>query len=152
MKHTNIPNLPTHLYIGGQWRDASDGATFGVTNPATAQLIANVSSATPEDGLAALDAAQAAFADWAGRKPRERAEILRTAFALIMEQKEEFARLITIENGKALPDSRAKIAYAAEFFRWNSEEAVRNIGEVSRGPSSGRAFSYIISPRASRCW
>jgi succinate-semialdehyde dehydrogenase/glutarate-semialdehyde dehydrogenase len=137
MKHTNIPNLPTQLYIGGQWRDAFDGARFDVTNPATAELIASVSSATPEDGLEALDAAQAAFADWAGRKPRERAEILRKAFELIMDQKEAFARLITIENGKALPDSRAEIAYSAEFFRWNAEEAVRNIGEVSRGPSSG---------------
>ena len=136
MKHTKIPDLPTQLYIGGQWRTASDGATFDVINPATEDQIAAVASATPEDGLAALDAAQAAFAEWAGRRPRERAEVLRRAFELITEQKESLARLITIENGKALPDSRAEIAYAAEFFRWNAEEAVRNIGDISRAPSS----------------
>ncbi|QRM32408.1 NAD-dependent succinate-semialdehyde dehydrogenase [Microvirga sp. VF16] len=137
MRHTPIPNLPTKLYINGEWLEASDKATFDVTNPATEELVATVASATPEDGLLALDAAQIAFHDWAHRKPRERAEILRKAFELIIDQKEELARLVTIENGKALPDSRAEIAYAAEFFRWNAEEAVRNIGEVSRAPSSG---------------
>jgi succinate-semialdehyde dehydrogenase/glutarate-semialdehyde dehydrogenase len=74
---------------------------------------------------------------WAAKKPRERAEVLRKAFELIIRDTERFAKLMTIENGKALPDSRAEVAYAAEFFRWYAEEAVRNIGEVSRAPSSG---------------
>ncbi len=65
--------LPTQLYIGGEWRDASDGGTFDVLNPATEQVIASVASATVDDAMAALDAAEAAFEDWAGRKPRERA-------------------------------------------------------------------------------
>ncbi|PSH60857.1 NAD-dependent succinate-semialdehyde dehydrogenase [Phyllobacterium sophorae] len=130
-------DLKTRLYIGGEWKDSSDRLTFEVTNPATSQVIASVASATPQDGLAALDAAQAAFAGWSQRQPRERAEILRKAFELIIQYKEQLARLITIENGKALPDSRAEVAYAAEFFRWNAEEAVRNIGEVSKAPSSG---------------
>ena len=128
MKHEKIPNVPTQLYVGGEWRDASDGATFEVTNPATGEVIATVASAAPEDGMAALDAADAAFAGWAGRTPRERGEVLRKAFELMTAQKEELARLITMENGKALPDSRAEVAYAAEFFRWNAEEAVRAMG------------------------
>ncbi|MCG7505330.1 NAD-dependent succinate-semialdehyde dehydrogenase [Mesorhizobium retamae] len=137
MKNLADLELKPQLYIGGAWKDSSDRSTFEVGNPATLDVIANVSSATPEDGLAALDAAQAAFADWSRRRPRARAEILRKAFELIMAQKEQLARLITLENGKALPDSLAEIAYAAEFFRWNAEEAVRNIGEVSRAPASG---------------
>jgi succinate-semialdehyde dehydrogenase/glutarate-semialdehyde dehydrogenase len=137
MKHSPIPNLPTQLFLGGEWRDASDGATFGVDNPATGETIATVASASVADGMAALDAADRAFPDWAARKPRERGEVLRKAFELIMAQKEELARLVTMENGKALPDSRAEIAYAAEFFRWSAEEAVRAIGEFYRGPSTG---------------
>ena len=74
---------------------------------------------------------------WAARKPRERGEILRKAFELIMRDAERFAKLITLENGKALTDSRGEVAYAAEFFRWYAEEAVRNIGEMSKAPSSG---------------
>jgi succinate-semialdehyde dehydrogenase/glutarate-semialdehyde dehydrogenase len=132
-----LKGVPTQLYIGGQWRDASDGASFAVENPATGETLATVASGTVEDAIAAVDAAQAAFADWAGRSPRERAEILRKAYELIVADKERFAALITLENGKALPDSRGEILYAAEFFRWFAEEAVRNTGEVMRSPASG---------------
>jgi succinate-semialdehyde dehydrogenase/glutarate-semialdehyde dehydrogenase len=96
-----------------------------------------VASATVEDAKAAVDAASAAFPGWAGKKPRERAEILRKAFDLIVKDAERFAKLITIENGKALSDARGEVLYAAEFFRWNAEEAVRNIGQVSQAPASG---------------
>ena len=129
--------MPTKLYIGGDWRDASDNGTFDVINPANEQVIAKVASATVDDARSALDAADAAFADWASRKPRERAEILRKAFELISAERESFARLMTLENGKALPDSRGEAAYAAEFFRWFAEEAVRNIGEIMRSPTTG---------------
>jgi succinate-semialdehyde dehydrogenase / glutarate-semialdehyde dehydrogenase len=132
-----LANVPTDLWIGGKWRKASDGGRFDVMDPATENKIASVASATVEDAKAAVDAAGAAFAGWAGRKPRERAEILRKSFELIMRDAERLAKLITIENGKALPDSRGEVAYAAEFFRWYAEEAVRNIGEVSRAPASG---------------
>ncbi|HLQ92990.1 MAG TPA: NAD-dependent succinate-semialdehyde dehydrogenase [Xanthobacteraceae bacterium] len=132
-----LANVPTDLWIGGQWRKASDGGRFDVIDPATENKIASVASATVEDAKAAVDAASDAFAPWAARKPRERAEILRKAFELIMRDAERLAKLITIENGKALSDSRGEVAYAAEFFRWNAEEAVRNVGEVSRAPSSG---------------
>ncbi len=137
VKHAAIPNVPTQLFLGGEWRDAKDKATFDVENPATGELIAKVASASVSDGIAALDAAEKAMAGWAALKPRERGEILRKAFELIMAEKEELARLITMENGKALPDSRGEVAYAAEFFRWSSEEAVRAIGDIYRGPSSG---------------
>jgi succinate-semialdehyde dehydrogenase / glutarate-semialdehyde dehydrogenase len=132
-----LADVPTDLYIGGKWRPASDKQRLDVIDPATEGVIASVASASVEDGIAAVDAANSAFAGWAGRKPRERAEILRKAFELIIQQAERFARLITLENGKALPDARAEVAYSAEFFRWYAEEAVRNIGDVSRAPSSG---------------
>src|ERR1700731_1478206 len=132
-----LANVPTDLWIGGQWRRSSDRGRFDVIDPATENKVASVASATVEDAKAALDAADAAFEGWAGRKPRERAEILRKAYELIMRDAERFAKLITIENGKALSDSRGEVAYAAEFFRWYAEEAVRIIGQVSRAPSSG---------------
>jgi succinate-semialdehyde dehydrogenase / glutarate-semialdehyde dehydrogenase len=132
-----LANVPTDLYVGGKWRPASDGQRFDVIDPATESVIASVASASVADGIAAVDAASSAFAGWAGRKPRERGEILRKAYELIIQHSERFARLITLENGKALPDARAEVAYSAEFFRWYAEEAVRNIGDVSRAPSSG---------------
>jgi succinate-semialdehyde dehydrogenase/glutarate-semialdehyde dehydrogenase len=132
-----LANVPTDLWIGGKWRKSSDGGRFDVIDPATENKVASVASATVEDAKAALDAASAAFPGWAAKKPRERGEILRKAFELIMRDAERLAKLITIENGKALSDSRGEVAYAAEFFRWYAEEAVRNIGEVSRGPSTG---------------
>jgi succinate-semialdehyde dehydrogenase/glutarate-semialdehyde dehydrogenase len=132
-----LANVPTDLWIGGKWRKASDNQRFDVIDPATEKKIASVASASVEDAKAAVDAAQDAFAGWAERKPRERAEILRKAFELIVRDAERFAKLITIENGKALSDSRGEVLYSAEFFRWYAEEAVRNIGEMSRAPSTG---------------
>jgi succinate-semialdehyde dehydrogenase / glutarate-semialdehyde dehydrogenase len=132
-----LANVPTDLWIGGKWRKASDGARFDVIDPATENTIASVASATVDDAKAAVDAASAAQPAWADKKPRERGEILRKAFELIMRDAERLAKLITIENGKALSDSRGEVAYAAEFFRWNAEEAVRNLGSASRAPASG---------------
>src|ERR1700736_4957533 len=132
-----LANVPTDLYIGGKWRPAADKGGFDVIDPATEATIASVARAGTEDANAAVDAASDAFPGWAARKPRERGEILRKAFELIMQHSERFARLITLENGKALSDSRGEVAYSAEFFRWYAEEAVRNIGEVSRAPTSG---------------
>jgi succinate-semialdehyde dehydrogenase / glutarate-semialdehyde dehydrogenase len=132
-----LANIPTDLWIGGKWRKASDGGRFDVIDPATENTIASVASATVEDAKAAVDAASAAFPAWAAKKPRERAEILRKSFELIMRDAERLAKLITIENGKALSDSRGEVAYAAEFFRWFAEEAVRNLGQISTAPASG---------------
>ena len=129
-----------------------DGARFDVIDPATENTIASVASATVEDAKAAVDAASDAFPGWAAKKPRERGEILRKAFELIMRDAERLAKLITLENGKALSDSRGEVAYAAEFFRWFAEEAVRNLGEMSTAPAPARASSCSTSRPASRCW
>ncbi|WP_417408762.1 NAD-dependent succinate-semialdehyde dehydrogenase [Hoeflea sp.] len=130
MQHTN-------LYINGQWRDAASGDRFDVINPATEEMIASVASADLADADAALDAAQAAFGPWAAKKPRERSEILRKAWELMTERLDEFARLITLENGKARADAIGEATYAAEFFRWFAEEAVRADGMITHAPSSG---------------
>jgi succinate-semialdehyde dehydrogenase / glutarate-semialdehyde dehydrogenase len=132
-----LANVPTDLWIGGKWRKSSDNARFDVIDPATENKVASVASASIDDAKAALDAASDAFEGWAAKKPRERGEVLRKAYELIMRDAERLAKLITIENGKALSDSRGEVAYAAEFFRWFAEEGVRNLGDVGRGPSSG---------------
>src|SRR6201998_1449012 len=125
-----LDNVPTDLWIGGQWRKASDGARFDVIDPATENKVASVASATVEDANAALDAASTAFPGGAGKKPRQRAEVLRKSFELIMRDAERLAKLITIENGKALSDSRGEVAYAAGFFRWVAEAGGGKLAEV----------------------
>src|SRR6202167_1555381 len=148
MRNDPTIDAPTDLYIGGKFRPASDGGRFDVFDPATEAVIATVADGTTQDAIAAVDAAAEAFDGWAKRSPRERGEVLRKAFELFTAKKEYFARLMTRENGKALVDSRAEAAYAAEFFRWYAEEAPRNIGEVSRAPSTGaRTHSQHKIPR-----
>jgi len=137
MTQTMLGDLRTDLWIGGRWREASDGARFDVENPATEQTLASVASATPDDCIAAVAAAQDAFPGWAATTPRARGEILRKAYELMVRDGENLARLITLENGKSLADARGEVAYAAEFLRWNAEEAVRIIGQLSIAPSSG---------------
>jgi succinate-semialdehyde dehydrogenase / glutarate-semialdehyde dehydrogenase len=129
--------IPCDLYIGGRWLSSSDNRRFDVLDPATQRTLAAVASATTEDARMAVDSAQAALGAWAAKHPRERAEILRRAYEIVVSETEPLARLITLENGKSLADARGEVSYAAEFFRWYSEEAVRNIGEVSRAPASG---------------
>jgi succinate-semialdehyde dehydrogenase/glutarate-semialdehyde dehydrogenase len=136
----------TDLWIDGQWRPGSDGQRFDVLNPADETVLASVASATVEDAAAALDAAQAAFADWAGRTPRQRSEILRKAWELMTARLEEFARLITLENGKARADAMGEATYAAEFFRWFAEEAVRSEGYLAHAPASGARIMVQHKP------
>jgi succinate-semialdehyde dehydrogenase/glutarate-semialdehyde dehydrogenase len=120
-----LERVPRRLYIGGQWREASGGDTLAVEDPATEETLVEVADARPEDALAALGAAAEVQQEWAAWAPRERGEILRRAYEAIVERTGELALLMTLEMGKALAESRAEIAYAAEFFRWFSEEAVR---------------------------
>ena len=127
----------TNLYIGGAWREGAAGERFDVINPATEAVLASVASAEIADADVALDAAEAAFADWAGRTPRQRSEVLRKTFELMTARLPEFARLITLENGKARADAMGEATYAAEFFRWFAEEAVRADGLITHAPSSG---------------
>ena len=127
----------TDLYINGQWVPGAAGQRFDVINPATEQVLASVASAEIDDANAALGAAEAAMADWAARKPRERSEVLRKAWELMVARLDDFARLITLENGKAGADATGEANYAAEFFRWFAEEAVRAEGMLSHAPASG---------------
>jgi succinate-semialdehyde dehydrogenase/glutarate-semialdehyde dehydrogenase len=120
-----LAKVPTDLFIAGEWRAASAGGTLAVEDPATAEPLVHVADAQVDDALAALTAAADAQAEWAVHAPRERGEILRRAYEAIVAQTDELALLMTLEMGKALAESRAEITYAAEFFRWFSEEAVR---------------------------
>ena len=120
-----LERVPTGLYIGGEWRAATHGGALAVEDPATQEPLIDVADGQPEDALAALAAAAEIQAEWAAWAPRERGEILRRAYQAIVDQTEELALLMTLEMGKALAESRAEIGYAAEFFRWFSEEAVR---------------------------
>jgi succinate-semialdehyde dehydrogenase / glutarate-semialdehyde dehydrogenase len=123
-----LESVPKQLLIGGEWRDAGEGGTLAVEDPATGDALCEVADARPDDAKAALDAAVGAQAEWAEHPPRERGEILRRAFESLMERQEELGLLMTLEMGKPVAESEAEIAYAAEFFRWYAEEAVRIAG------------------------
>lgn len=126
---------PTGLYINGEWRSSSDGHRIQVIDPATGHLLTDVASATIADAADAVDSAHAALPSWRATAPRRRSEILRRAFELMTERREALALLISAENGKALPDARAEVSYAAEFFRWFAEEAVRINGSITTAPN-----------------
>jgi succinate-semialdehyde dehydrogenase / glutarate-semialdehyde dehydrogenase len=136
----------TDLFLGGKWVPAGSGERFDVLDPATGETIATVADGGVDDAIAAVDAAEAAAAGWAATSPRARAEILRSAFQLMTEQGEDLARLVSLENGKALVDARGEVAYAAEFFRWYSEEAVRAAGSVMTAPSGANRIVVLQQP------
>jgi hypothetical protein len=127
---SRIDGVPTELIVGGQRRPASDRGTFPVLDPATGKTLADVANGTEVDARACVDAAEAAAADWAATPPRQRGEILRAAFQLMVDRADQLAALIVAENGKARADARGEILYSAEFFRWYSEEAVRIDGQL----------------------
>jgi succinate-semialdehyde dehydrogenase/glutarate-semialdehyde dehydrogenase len=141
-----LRTLVTDLYIGGKPVPAAGGRRFDVVNPATGGTINTVADASVEDAIAAIDAAEEAAAAWAATAPRRRAEILRRGFDLMMRSAEDLARLISLENGKALADARGEVAYAAEFFRWYSEEAVRGTGSVMTAPSGANKILVLQQP------
>ncbi|MHB1733621.1 NAD-dependent succinate-semialdehyde dehydrogenase [Ferrimicrobium acidiphilum] len=129
-----VASVPMGLLIGGEWRHARSGNELRVEDPATGDSIAMVADGGPEDAIDALEAASRAQASWAATAPRFRAEILRAAFELIMARQDDLALLMTLEMGKPVAESKGEVAYAAEFFRWFSEEAVRMKGEYYRSP------------------
>lgn len=139
-----LASVPTGLWIGGEERPGS--STFDVLNPATDEVLTSIANATPEDGIAALDAAEAAQKDWAATPPRERGEILRAVFESITARAEEFATLMTLEMGKVLAESMGEVKYGAEFFRWFAEEAVRIDGRYTRSPAG--AGRIIVTKQA----
>jgi succinate-semialdehyde dehydrogenase/glutarate-semialdehyde dehydrogenase len=129
-EHQVVDHVPKQLYIAGEWRDGAKG-TISVEDPSTGEALCEVADASVDDARAALDAAVAAGPDFAAMPPRERGEILRRAFETIIERKDELAVLMTLEMGKPVKESLAEITYAAEFFRWFSEEAVRIDGRYT---------------------
>jgi succinate-semialdehyde dehydrogenase/glutarate-semialdehyde dehydrogenase len=139
-----VDAVPKQLLIGGEWRDATGGRTFEVEDPATGQALCEVADATPDDARAALDAAVAAQSDWAATPPNDRSEILHRAFLALGEQADELALLMTLEMGKAVAESKGEIAYAAEFFRWFSGEALRVDGYYK---TAGNGQSRVLVMR-----
>jgi len=150
-----LADVPEGLFIGGEWRAAEAGATLTVSDPATGATIKTIASASVADGKAAMDAAADTFPSWAATPVRERAEILRRAFDLLQERKEDFALLMTIEMGKPLAEARGEVAYGGEFLRWFSEEAAHVQGRYGANPEgTGRMIvtqhpvgpAFLITP------
>src|SRR6266542_1928978 len=138
--------METELFVGGKWVPASSGARFDVLDPATGGVIASVADGGVEDAIAAVDAASDALPAWAATAPRVRSEILRRAFELMTSRTDDLAKLMSQENGKALVDARGELTYAAEFFRWYAEEAVRADGTVTTAPSGANRIVVIRQP------
>lgn len=137
---------PTQLLIDGNWRTASSGKTIAVTDPATENIVAEVESGTAADAALAVDAAERAFLAWSHKPPRERAEILRRAYQLMIDQLDRIATLIVLESGKAYAEAQGEVKYAAEFLRWNSEEAVRAEGSLGHAPAGGSRLMVLRQP------
>jgi succinate-semialdehyde dehydrogenase/glutarate-semialdehyde dehydrogenase len=136
-----LAKVPTGLFINGQWVAGHGEGLIKVEDPATGKTLLEIANASPDDGMAALAAADAAQAKWAKTSPRERGEILRRTFELVRERSEEFAMLISMEMGKPLAEARGEVTYGNEFIRWFSEEAVRIHGRFGSLPEGhGRAL------------
>ncbi|TMR97876.1 NAD-dependent succinate-semialdehyde dehydrogenase [Nonomuraea basaltis] len=141
-----MERVPKRLFIAGRWADAASGATMPVEDPATGQILCHVADAGPEDGRRAEEAAFAAQEEWARTAPRARSEILRRAYDIIISRTDELALLMTSEMGKPLAEARVEVAYAAEFFRWFSEEAVRIEGAYGTLPDGRNRMLLMRRP------
>ncbi len=139
-----IATVPTGLFIGGRW--VQTARTMPVEDPSTGEVLCEVADADPEEAMAALDAAAAAQSSWAATAPRERSDILSRAYRLIVEQTDRLALIMTLEMGKPLAEARGEVAYAAEFFRWFAEEAVRIDGGYMTAPAGGARFLVARQP------
>ena len=137
--------VPTDLLLGGSWVTGDNGS-FHVHNPSCGQILAHVADASVEQGIEALDAACDARTSWAATSARERADILNRAYTLMMQRTEVIARLMTLEMGKPLDQSRGEVAYAANYLRWYAEEAARNFGRTAVAPESGLQITTVRRP------
>ncbi len=156
MKSTNVYSLPgtagavhaipTDLLIGDQWREGRERQRIDVINPSTGETLASVADATVADAISSIEAASQAATAWAATPPRKRAELLRSCFERMVANSEWLARLISLENGKALADAKGEVLYAAEFFRWYAEEAVRLEGEIAVSPSGANRIVVMYQP------
>ena len=143
-EQTALKAAPRQLFIGGEWRDAAEGATLAVEDPSTGEALCEIADATPGDARAALDAAVGAQAGWAATPPNERSEILYRGFEALNARADELALLMTLEMGKAVAESKAEITYSAEFLRWFSGEALRADGYYK---TAGNAQSRVLVMR-----
>jgi succinate-semialdehyde dehydrogenase / glutarate-semialdehyde dehydrogenase len=141
-----IDSFPHRLFIDNEWRSAQASGTFAVENPATGEIVAEVADASSTDALTALSAAARASETWAATPPGQRAKILRQSFEQLSRRRNELARLITIEMGKPLAESRGEVAYAADFLRWYADEAVRIDGTYRFAPSGGQRMLTLKQP------
>ncbi|WP_426622991.1 NAD-dependent succinate-semialdehyde dehydrogenase [Leifsonia sp. McL0607] len=139
-----LSRVPDGLFIAGAW-EAGTREQIQVQDPATGRVIKRIANATPEDGIRALDAAVAAQEAWAATPPRTRAEILRRAFDLLQERRDDFALLMTLEMGKPLAEANGEVTYGGEFLRWFSEEAVRIAGRFGQNPEG--TGTMVVSQR-----
>lgn len=137
--------VPTDLLIGGSWVTGDNGS-FPVHNPSCGQILAHVADASVEQGIEALDAACDARASWTATSVRERADILNRTYTLMTQRTEVIARLMTLEMGKPLDQSRGEVAYAANYLRWYAEEAARNFGRTATAPESGLQITTVRRP------
>src|SRR5690606_14779007 len=126
--------LQTRSYIDGQWMDARDGSRFAVDNPATGTVIAEVANLDVAETAGAIDAAKRAFGPWSARTGKDRATLLRRWFDLIIENTDDLARLMTLEQGKPLAEARGEVVYAASFVEWFAEQAKRVMGDTMASP------------------
>ncbi len=138
--------IPTDLWIGGQWVESNTKKRIDVFNPSNGEKITDIADCNDDDSQAAVDAADKAAAGWAATSPRARAEILRKCYEKMIENIEWLTYLISLENGKALPDSRSEVLYAAEFFRWYAEETCHVLGEMAMAPASGARIMVQYQP------
>jgi succinate-semialdehyde dehydrogenase/glutarate-semialdehyde dehydrogenase len=138
--------IPTDLLIGDRWRGGAEGRRIEVINPSTGDVLGSVADATVKDGIEAIEAASRAAPGWAATPPRKRAELLRSCFERMVANSEWLAQLISLENGKALADAKGEVLYAAEFFRWYAEEAVRLEGEISTAPGGANRIVVMYQP------
>ncbi|MEV7430708.1 NAD-dependent succinate-semialdehyde dehydrogenase [Nocardioides sp. NPDC092400] len=141
-----ITDQQRNLLVGGQWRPAEDGARFEVVDPADGSVLTDVADASVADAADALDAAAEAQVTWGRTPPRERGEILRTAFQLVDDRADDFARLMSLEMGKTVAEARGEVGYGNEFFRWFSEEAVRIHGRYMANPAGGSRLLTLKKP------
>ena len=141
-----LPPGQRRLFIGGSWRDAAEDEIFDVLDPADGSVLAQVADGTVADAVDALDAAVEAQPSWAATPPRDRGEILRSAFELIGDRADDLAHLMSLEMGKTVKEAKGEVAYGNEFFRWYAEEAVRIHGRWMQAPAGGSRLLTIKKP------
>jgi len=141
------PDLVCHqAFVGGEWRDAADGKTFAVTNPARGDEIARVADLSRAEIAAAIDAGEAVRHAWAARTGKDRANVLRKWFDLLMANQEDLAIIMTAEQGKPMAESRGEVAYGASFIEWFAEEAKRVYGQTIPAHMPDKRITVLKQP------